>query len=78
VTGGERKLPAALWSDEVNEGSTECPPPPCRCCALVATWHTRRPGLPVPVMDALLDSLGGPPAFRTSTGRAGPWMTAGG
>ena len=36
------------------------------CCgALVATWHTRWPDLPAPVLDGLLDALGDPPSYRT-------------
>lgn len=60
------------WDKAVNEGATEWPPSPWRLLrALVATWHTRWPDLPAPVMDALLDSLGDPPAFRTPPGRPG-------
>jgi CRISPR-associated protein Csb2 len=33
--------------------------------ALVATWYTRWPDLPAPVLDALLDALGDPPSYWT-------------
>ena len=54
------------WDRAVNEGATEWPPSPWRLLrALVATWHTRWPGLPAPVLDGLLDSLADPPSYRT-------------
>jgi CRISPR-associated protein Csb2 len=60
------------WGQAVNEGSTEWPPSPWRVLrALVATWHTRWPDLPVPVFEELLDQLGDPPSYavpRTSPG----------
>jgi CRISPR-associated protein Csb2 len=60
------------WGQAVNEGATEWPPSPWRVLrALIATWHTRWPDLPVPVFEALLDQLGDPPSYavpRTSPG----------
>src|SRR5512135_1731571 len=54
------------WDRAVNEGATEWPPSPWRLLrALVATWHTRWPDLPAPVLDGLLDSLTDPPSYRT-------------
>ena len=54
------------WDRAVNEGATEWPPSPWRLLrALVATWHTRWPGLPAPILDGLLDSLADPPSYRT-------------
>ena len=49
------------WDRAVNEGASEWPPSPWRLLrALVATWHTRWPDLPAPVLDGLLDALGRP------------------
>jgi CRISPR-associated protein Csb2 len=60
------------WGQAVNEGATEWPPSPWRVLrALIATWHTRWPDLPAPVVEALLDQLGDPPVYslpRTSPG----------
>ena len=57
---------ATAWDRSVNEGAVEWPPSPWRLLrALVATWYTRWPDLPAPVLDGLLDALGGPPAYRT-------------
>jgi CRISPR-associated protein Csb2 len=54
------------WDRAVNEGACEWPPSPWRLLrALVATWYTRWPDLPVPVLEALLDSLGDPPSYQT-------------
>jgi len=54
------------WDRAVNEGESEWPPSPWRLLrALVATWYTRWPDLPVPVLDGLLDSLADPPSYRT-------------
>lgn len=39
--------------------------------ALVATWYTRWPELPAPELDALLESLGDPPSYRTPSVRNG-------
>jgi CRISPR-associated protein Csb2 len=53
------------WDRAVNEGASEWPPSPWRLLrALIATWHTRWPDLPVPVLESLLDALAGPPAYR--------------
>lgn len=63
---------ATPWDRSVNEGAVEWPPSPWRLLrALVATWYTRRPDLPAPVLDGLLQALGEPPAYRTPTGRPG-------
>jgi CRISPR-associated protein Csb2 len=52
------------WGQAVNEGATEWPPSPWRLLrALIATWHTRWPDLPVPEFEALLDQLGDPPSY---------------
>jgi CRISPR-associated protein Csb2 len=60
---------ATPWDRSVNEGATEWPPSPWRVLrALVATWHTRWPDLPAPVMDGLLAALGDPPSYRTPPG----------
>jgi CRISPR-associated protein Csb2 len=60
------------WDRAVNEGATEWPPSPWRLLrALVATWHTRWPDLPAPVLGELLDRLGEPPAFRAPSARPG-------
>lgn len=54
------------WDRAVNEGKTEWPPSPWRLLrALVATWHTRWPGLPESVFDGLLDRISDPPSYRT-------------
>jgi CRISPR-associated protein Csb2 len=53
------------WDRAVNEGTTEWPPSPWRVLrALVATWYTRWPDLPAPVLDGLLDALADPPSYR--------------
>ena len=63
---------ATPWDRSVNEGATEWPPSPWRLLrALVATWYTRWPDLPAPELDALLDSLGDPPSYRTPAARPG-------
>lgn len=63
---------ATPWDRSVNEGATEWPPSPWRLLrALVATWYTRWPDLPAPELDALLDSLGDPPSYRTPPARPG-------
>ena len=61
---------ATPWDRSVNEGATEWPPSPWRLLrALVATWYTRWPDLPAPVLDgaarrsrrsALLPDAAGP------------------
>jgi CRISPR-associated protein Csb2 len=57
---------ATPWDRSVNEGAVEWPPSPWRLLrALVATWYTRWPDLPAPVLDDLLDGLGDPPAYWT-------------
>jgi CRISPR-associated protein Csb2 len=62
---------ATPWDRTVNEGAAEWPPSPWRLLrALVATWYTRWPDLPVPVLDGLLDALGDPPAYRTPRAHA--------
>lgn len=54
------------WGRSVNEGAAEWPPSPWRLLrALIATWYTRWPELPVQVLDGLLDALGDPPCYRT-------------
>lgn len=63
---------ATPWDRSVNEGATEWPPSPWRLLrALVCTWYTRWPELPAPELDALLDSLGDPPSYRTPSVRPG-------
>jgi CRISPR-associated protein Csb2 len=63
---------ATPWDRSVNEGATEWPPSPWRLLrALVATWYTRWPDLAAPELDALLDSLGDPPSYRTPDARPG-------
>jgi CRISPR-associated protein Csb2 len=63
---------ATPWDRSVNEGAVEWPPSPWRLLrALVATWYTRWPDLPAPVLDGLLDALGDPPAYRTPEARPG-------
>jgi CRISPR-associated protein Csb2 len=53
------------WDRAVNEGATEWPPSPWRILrALVATWYTRWPELPAPVLDVLLEALAEPPSYR--------------
>lgn len=61
---------ATPWDRSVNEGATEWPPSPWRLMrALVATWYTRWPDLPAPVLDGLLDALGDAPSYLTPPGR---------
>jgi len=61
---------ATPWDRNVNEGTAEWPPSPWRLLrALVATWYTRWPDLPGPVLDGLLDALGDPPSYRTPPAR---------
>src|SRR6266567_1805475 len=63
---------ATPWDRSVNEGATEWPPSPWRLLrALIATWYSRWPDLPATVLDALLDSLGDPPSYRTPSVRSG-------
>jgi CRISPR-associated protein Csb2 len=63
---------ATPWDRSVNEGAAEWPPSPWRLLrALVATWYTRWPDLPAPVLDALLEALGDPPSYRTPPARPG-------
>jgi CRISPR-associated protein Csb2 len=63
---------ATPWDRSVNEGASEWPPSPWRLLrALVATWYTRWPSLPAPVLDGLLDALGDPPCYRTPSVRPG-------
>jgi CRISPR-associated protein Csb2 len=63
---------ATPWDRSVNEGATEWPPSPWRLLrALVATWYTRWPDLPDPVLDGLLDALGEPPSYLTPRVRPG-------
>jgi CRISPR-associated protein Csb2 len=63
---------ATPWDRSVNEGAVEWPPSPWRLLrALVATWHTRWPDLPAPVLDELLDALGDPPCYLTPRARPG-------
>jgi CRISPR-associated protein Csb2 len=60
------------WGRAVNEGASEWPPSPWRLLrALIATWHTRWPDLPAPVLDGLLDALADPPSYRTPATRPG-------
>lgn len=60
------------WDRAVNEGASEWPPSPWRLLrALIATWHTRWPDLPVSVLEGLLDQLGDPPSYRTPPVRPG-------
>lgn len=57
---------ATPWDRSVNEGAAEWPPAPWRLLrGLVATWYTRWPDLPAPVLDGLLEALGEPPSYRT-------------
>lgn len=61
---------ATPWDRSVNEGAAEWPPSPWRLLrALVATWYTRWPDLPAPVLDPLLEALGDPPSYLTPPGR---------
>ena len=63
---------ATPWDRSVNEGAVEWPPSPWRLLrALVATWYTRWPDLPAPVLDTLLDALGDPPSYLTPRVRPG-------
>lgn len=63
---------ATPWDRSVNEGAVEWPPSPWRLLrTLVATWYTRWPDLPAPVLDALLEALGDPPSYRTPPARPG-------
>jgi CRISPR-associated protein Csb2 len=56
------------WDRAVNEGATEWPPSPWRILrALVATWYTRWPELPAPMLDALLEALAEPPSYCVPT-----------
>lgn len=56
---------ATPWDRSVNEGAVEWPPSPWRLLrTLVATWYSRWPELPAPVLDQLLDHLGDPPSYR--------------
>ncbi|WP_028569543.1 type I-U CRISPR-associated protein Csb2 [Salinispora tropica] len=62
---------ATPWDRSVNEGAVEWPPSPWRLMrALVATWYTRWPDLPAPVLDGLLEALGDPPSYWTPPTRA--------
>ena len=61
-----RRYHANPWDRAVNEGASEWPPSPWRLLrALVATWHTRWPDLPAPVLEGLLDMLADPPSYLT-------------
>ncbi len=61
-----RRYHANPWDRAVNEGASEWPPSPWRLLrALVATWHTRWPDLPAPVLEGLLGSLAEPPSYLT-------------
>lgn len=52
------------WDRSVNEGAAEWPPSLWRLLrALIATWYTRWPDLPSPVLDGLLYALGDPPSY---------------
>lgn len=63
---------ATPWDRSVNEGAVEWPPSPWRLLrALVATWYTRWPELPAPVLDGLLEALGDPPSYLTPGARSG-------
>jgi CRISPR-associated protein Csb2 len=63
---------ATPWDRSVNEGAVEWPPSPWRLLrALVATWYTRWPDLPAPVLDALIEALGDPPCYLAPRARPG-------
>lgn len=63
---------ATPWDRSVNEGAAEWPPSPWRLLRiLVATWYTRWPDLPAPVLDGLLDALGDPPSYLIPPTRSG-------
>jgi CRISPR-associated protein Csb2 len=63
---------ATPWDRSANEGSAEWPPSPWRLFrALVATWYTRWPDLPAPVLDGVLDALGDPPSYQAMHVRPG-------
>lgn len=67
-----RRYHANPWDRAVNEGASEWPPSPWRLLrALVATWHTRWPDLPAPVLEGLLDTLADPPSYLTPPAAAG-------
>jgi CRISPR-associated protein Csb2 len=67
-----RRYHANPWDRAVNEGASEWPPSPWRLLrALVATWHSRWPDLPAPVLERLLDSLSVPPSYLTPPAVAG-------
>jgi CRISPR-associated protein Csb2 len=67
-----RRYHANPWDRAVNEGASEWPPSPWRLLrALVATWHTRWPDLPAPVLEGLLDKLADPPSYLTPPATAG-------
>lgn len=67
-----RRYHANPWDRAVNEGASEWPPSPWRLLrALMATWHTRWPDLPAPVVEGLLDSLADPPSYLTPPATAG-------
>jgi CRISPR-associated protein Csb2 len=67
-----RRYHANPWDRAVNEGASEWPPSPWRLLrALVATWYTRWPDLPAPVLEELLDSLADPPSYLTPSAAAG-------
>jgi CRISPR-associated protein Csb2 len=60
------------WDRAVNEGASEWPPSPWRILrALVATWHTRWPDVPIQLMEGLIDALADPPSYRTPMTRTG-------
>lgn len=56
---------ATPWGSHVNEGVAEWPPSPWRFLrALVATWKSRVPDIPVDTMTSILSKLATPPAFH--------------
>ncbi|MDT5024778.1 MAG: CRISPR-associated protein Csb2, partial [Micromonosporaceae bacterium] len=62
---------ATPWDRSVNEGAVEWPPSPWRLLrAFVATWYTRWPDLPAPVLDGLLEALGDSPMYWASPGHS--------